>query len=136
MNPVETVLKFMECINQRDPDKLAQLMTEDHEFIDSLGACTRGRERMRAAWRGYFAFCPDYSVTHEEILSNRNVVAIFGAAGGTIAAGAELPPKNKWRTPAAWFAIVENGLVKQWRVYADNKLVYDIIAKSKGGSPL
>jgi hypothetical protein len=37
--------------------------------------------------------------------------------------------ENTWRTPAAWMAVVENGLIKQWRVYADNKPVYDIVAK-------
>ena len=51
MNPVETVLAFIDRINQRDPDKLAQLMTEDHVFIDSLGQAVRGREQMRAGWR-------------------------------------------------------------------------------------
>jgi len=55
----------------------------------------------------------------------------FGAAGGTIAADGKLPPENKWRTSAAWLATVEAGLVKQWRVYADNKPVYDILARSK-----
>jgi hypothetical protein len=58
---------------------------------------------------------------------------VFGAAGGTIAAGGKLPPQNEWRTPAAWLAVVESGLVKEWRVYADNKPVYDIVAKSKPG---
>jgi ketosteroid isomerase-like protein len=131
MSPVETVLEFMDCINQRDPDKLAELMTEDHLFIDSLGQAVRGRERMRAGWQGYYALCPDYRVSHREILSDGNVVAVFGEAGGTIAAHGQLPPGNKWRTPAAWLAVVENGLVKEWRVYTDNKPVYDIIAKSK-----
>lgn len=128
MNPVETVLNFINCINQRDADKLADLMTEEYVFIDSLGQTVEGRETMRAGWRGYYALCPDYWVTHEEILSDGNVVAVFGAAGGTIAANGLLPPENTWRTPAAWLAVVENGLVKEWRVYADNKPVYDIIA--------
>jgi len=60
MSPVETVLDFMNRINQRDADKLAALMTEDHPFLDSLGQTVRGREKMRAGWQGYFAFCPDY----------------------------------------------------------------------------
>jgi ketosteroid isomerase-like protein len=131
MNPVETVLQFMERINRRDVDKLAELMTEDHVFIDSLGNSVRGRETMRAGWRGYFALCPDYWVSHEEVFQNGNTVALFGSAGGTIAASGELPPENKWRASAAWLAVVENGLVKEWRVYADNKPVYDILSKSK-----
>ena len=55
----------------------------------------------------------------------------FGSAGGTIAANRKLPPENKWRTPAAWRAVVEGRLVKEWQVYADNKPVYDMIAKSR-----
>ena len=135
MTPVETVLSFIDRINQRDADKLAELMTDDHVFIDSLGEIVRGREKMRAGWRGYYAFCPDYWISHEKILSDGNVVAVFGAAGGTIATNGELPPENQWRIPAAWLAIVENGLVKEWRVYADNKPVYDIMAKSKSVKP-
>ena len=135
MTPAETILSFINRINQRDADKLAELMTEDHAFIDSLGELVRGREKMRAGWRGYYAFCPDYWVSHEKILSDGNVVAVFGAAGGTIAANGELPPENQWRVPAAWLAIVENALVKEWHVYADNKPVYDIMARSKKVTP-
>jgi ketosteroid isomerase-like protein len=131
MSPTEIVLQFMDRINQHDADKLAEFMTEDHAFVDSLGTSVRGRERMRVGWKDYFAFCPDYWVSHEEIFENGNLVAVFGAAGGTIAANGKLPPENKWRTSAAWLAAVEKGLVKEWRVYADNKPVYDIMSKSK-----
>jgi len=131
MSAIETVLDFLDRINKRDADKLAELMSEDHVFIDSLGNTMQGREKMRAGWRGYYSFCPDYWVTHEETLGNGNIVAVFGAAGGTIAANGKLPPENKWRTSAAWLAVVENGLVKNWQVYADNKPVYEITAKSK-----
>ncbi len=131
MTPIETVLGFLDRINEHNGDKLAALMTEDHVFIDSLGQTVRTREKMRGGWNAYFAFCPDYSVSHEEILQNGNIVAVFGAAGGTIAANDKLPPENKWRIPASWMAVVQDGLVKEWRVYADNKPVYDILAKSK-----
>jgi len=131
VTPIETVLDFLDLINKRDADKLAERMTEDHVFIDALGNTVRGREKMRAGWRAYYSFCPDYWVSHEEILGNGKVVAVFGAAGGTIVANGNLLPENKWRTPAAWFAVVENNLVKEWRVYADNKPVYEIMAKSK-----
>jgi hypothetical protein len=62
------------------------------------------------------------------------MVAVFGAAGGTISADGKLPAENKWRIPASWLAVVENGLVKEWRVYADNKPVYDILARAKAVS--
>jgi len=122
MSPTETVLEFLDRINQHDVDKLAELMAEDHTFIDSLGNATQGREKMRAGWRGYYAMCPDYWVSHEQIFENGNLVAVFGLAGGTISG-------TKWKTPASWLATVNKGLVKEWRVYADNKPVYDILAK-------
>lgn len=132
MTPIETVLAFMDRINQRDPDKLAELMTEDHVFIDSLGQAVRGRATMRKGWQAYYAFCPDYWVSHEDIFQNGNIVAVFGAAGGTISVKEKMPAENKWQTPAAWRVVVENGLVQEWRVYADNKPVYDIMAKTAG----
>jgi ketosteroid isomerase-like protein len=129
MTATETVLEFMECINRKDVETLAALMTEDHVFVDSLGQAVSGRNNMRAGWRGYFAFCPDYWVSHEAIFEERSRVAVFGAAGGTVAVDKKMLPENKWRTPAAWLAIVEHGMVKEWRVYADNKPVYEIMAR-------
>ena len=131
MNATETVLQFLERINQRDVDGLAACMTDDHVFIDSLGHAVRGRDGMRAGWRGYFTFCPDYWLSHEEIFADGNRVAVFGAAGGTIAVAGKLLPENKWRTQGAWLAVVEQALVKEWRVYADNKPVHDIMARLK-----
>jgi uncharacterized protein (TIGR02246 family) len=127
-SPVDTVLLFLEAINQRDPQKVAELMTEDHLFVDSLGRSVRGRDKMQAAWQSYYAMCPDYWVSHEEIMQNGSLVAVFGAAGGTIARKGKLEAKNRWRTPAAWLAATENGRLKEWRVYADNKPVYDILS--------
>jgi uncharacterized protein (TIGR02246 family) len=124
MTPVETALLFLYRINQRDPDKLAELMTEDHVFIDSLGNQVRGREAMRKGWRSYYAMCPDYRASHKEIFASGNIVAVFGTAGGTIS-------EHRWETPAAWRAVIENERIKEWRVYADNKPVYDVLAKSK-----
>ena len=119
----------MERINQRSPEKLAELMTDDHVFVDSLGHSIRGREKMHQAWRSYYEFCPDYWVSHEEIFQDGDRVAIFGSAGGTIADRGKLLPENKWQTSAAWFALVAKSQIKEWRVYADNKSVYDILAR-------
>jgi ketosteroid isomerase-like protein len=120
MTPVETVLLFLERINQRNVDSLTELMTEDHVLTDSLGRSARGRASVSAGWRGYYAMCPDYQISHESILATGNVVAVFGTAGGTIR-------ETRWQTPAAWRVVVADGLVKNWQVYADNKPVYDIL---------
>jgi len=83
-----------------------------------IGDLTRERKELVADVR----MCPDCWVSHEQIFENGNLVAVFGFAGGTISG-------TKWKTPASWLGAVENGRVKQWRVYADNKPVYDILAK-------
>lgn len=130
MNPVETVLAFLEAINERDPDKLAVLMTEDHVFIDSLGRTVRGREAMRNGWRGYFAMCPDYQISRDDIFHSEKTIAVFGSAGGTIRVNGELSSENRWQVPAAWRVVVHGSLIQEFRVYADNKPVYDILAKA------
>ena len=62
MTPIETVLQFLERINERDPDKVADLLTEDHLFVDSLGQTMRGRETMRKGWRVYADNKPVYEI--------------------------------------------------------------------------
>jgi ketosteroid isomerase-like protein len=47
MSAIETVLDFLDRINKRDADKLAELMSEDHVFIGSLGNTMQCREKMR-----------------------------------------------------------------------------------------
>jgi hypothetical protein len=44
-------------------------------------------------------------------------------------------PEIKWQAPAAWRVVVHDGRIKEFRVYADNKPVYDILAKSAQSKP-
>ena len=72
-------------------DKLAELMTEDHVFVDSLGNQIRGREKMRAGWRRYFTMCPDYWVSHEQIFRiTEDMVAV-------VRVSRRHHPRKKWR---------------------------------------
>jgi ketosteroid isomerase-like protein len=61
--------------------------------------------------------CPDYWIRTED-----GVVLAVGEAGGSI-------DDVAWRTPAAWKAMIRDGKVTEWRVFADNKPVYEILAK-------
>jgi hypothetical protein len=40
---------------------------------------------------------------------------------GTYTPDGVLREEARWSTPAAWLAVVERGLVAEWRVYADNE---------------
>ena len=119
--PAEVALQFMDRINAADVDGLCRLMTEDHVFIDGLGNRTAGREKLRGAWKMYFAWFPDYRLSHEDVFQEQSTVAIFGTAGGTYAVNGQLPKENYWEIPASWKAIVRDGRIAEWRVYCDNQ---------------
>ncbi|HKV06213.1 MAG TPA: nuclear transport factor 2 family protein [Candidatus Acidoferrales bacterium] len=120
-NPTTIVLEFIDKINAADVPGLCSLISEDHVFIDALGNRVQGREKMRAGFTGYFAWFPDYRISHEEIFEEPNAVAVFGSASGTYAVSGRLPKENHWEIPAAWKAVVRNGLIAEWHVYCDNQ---------------
>jgi ketosteroid isomerase-like protein len=124
MIPLETFQQFVSAINGHDAGALAALMTPDHLFVDSMGNRVQGAEPMRAGWRVYFAMCQDYWIRIEKSISEDSTVLACGEAGGTI-------DNVPWRTPAAWEAVTRDGRVQEWRVFADNKPVYEILAKRR-----
>jgi ketosteroid isomerase-like protein len=113
--------QFVAAINGHNLSNLALLMTHDHAFIDSMGNRMQGDKLMRDAWRNYFAMCPDYWIQIRSFLSDGDIVLATGLAGGTI-------DRAPWQTPTAWEAVIHNGLVQEWRVFADNKPVYEILS--------
>jgi uncharacterized protein (TIGR02246 family) len=112
---------FVRAINRQDVEGLAELMTKEHRFVDSLGNVVEGRERMRAGWKSYFDMVPDYTIAVEETLCDGPIVVLLGTAQGTYAGGGGVAAENRWETPLAIRAFVEDGKVAEWRVYADNK---------------
>ncbi len=87
----ETVARaFVRAINRHDVDGIAELMTDEHRFVDSLGATVTGRATVRAAWAGYFRMVPDYEIAIEETYCNTPVVVMLGIAQGTYAADGQL----------------------------------------------
>jgi ketosteroid isomerase-like protein len=122
LNSIATFKQFVSAINSRDTRALTALMTTDHMFVDSLGNRVDGASSMEAGWRGYFAMCPDYWIQADDVAAEGAVALAAGEAGGTIDGVA-------WRTPAAWKAVVRDGRVAEWRVFADNKPVYEILAR-------
>jgi len=127
--PVAVVLEFMDRINAIDVDGLCRLMTEDHIFVDGLGDRFIGREKMRAGWKMYFSWFPDYRVSHEEIFQEHGSVAIIGSASGTFAVNGKLPSENHWKVPAAWKAVVREGQIAEWCVYCDNQPVRKLMGE-------
>jgi ketosteroid isomerase-like protein len=121
-------LAFVERINAGDVAGIVALMTDDHEFVDTSGAAFRGREGMHDGWVAYFRLFPDYQIAVDRVLVEGPDVTLLGRSSGTLSAfGLEalrrpdgsLPPDHELQGPAIWTACVRDGLVCQWRVYAD-----------------
>lgn len=57
-------------------------------------------------------------------MSDGETLLVAGEAGGTI----DCEP---WRIPAAWRVVILHGSIVEWQVFADNKPVYEILARRK-----
>ena len=129
-SPESVAQAFVCAINRQDVDALAGLMAAQPRFVDSLGNVVAGREKMRAGWAGYFQMVPDYSIAIDETLCDGPVVLMLGLAEGTYASGGNMKPENRWKTPVALRAQVEDGLVTEWRVFADNEPLRECMRNS------
>jgi limonene-1,2-epoxide hydrolase len=128
----ETVAQaFIRAINRQDVDRLAELMSPAHRFIDSLGKIIEGRDKMREGWSTYFRMVPDYTVAIEEYYPADPVIIMLGIASGTYSLNGTLHPENRWQTPVAIRALIEDGLVAEWRVYADSEPIRKVMATAK-----
>jgi ketosteroid isomerase-like protein len=116
---------WITAINEHDVAAMATLMAAEHVFVDSLGNRVEGARSMEAGWRGYFTMCPDYWLRVDHLMSEGDTLLAAGEAGGTI-------DGEKWRIPAAWKAVIRGGGVVEWRVFADNKPVYEILGRWRG----
>jgi ketosteroid isomerase-like protein len=127
-SPASVAQAFIRAINRQNVDALAELMTENHRFIDSLGNLVEGREKMRAGWAGYFRMVPDYEIAVEETYCVASAVVMLGVARGTYSPDGKLKPENRWQAPAAIRALIDEDKVAEWRVYADNDPIRRLMA--------
>lgn len=127
MTPRETALAFVAAINAHSVGAIANMITDNHTFVDSLGIIVKGKEEIRKAWIGYFYLVPDFSITYERVLDEGDTVAIFGTADGTCRVGSRVDPANHWSIPASWLVLVEGNKVVRWQIFADNEPIRKIL---------
>jgi ketosteroid isomerase-like protein len=111
-DPLSTVRLFNEHINNRDLAGLADLMSEDHVFIDSSDDVHTGKQNMVASWRLFFEEYPDYRNHFEYIEARGDIVLISGYST------CSFEPLDG---PALWTAKLKDGFVEEWRVYKDTE---------------
>ena len=106
----ELILQINECINRRDIEGLAALMTPDHIFIDTANHAIHGSGKALEAWRGFFAAFPDYQNVFDSLVSSGDLVSITGHSTCS---------DERLAGPALWTAKVWDGKIAEWRVYDD-----------------
>jgi ketosteroid isomerase-like protein len=110
MKPQELMaiaLRFNEKINQQDLKGLAELMTDDHAFVDSDNNVTKGKKTMLMGWKEFFKAYPDYRNTFTCVTTQDNTVIMVGYSTCTH------KPLNG---PNIWTAKVRDKQVSEWRV--------------------
>ena len=108
--PITIAVQFNQCINRRDIDGLALLMTNDHTFIDSANHAIHGREKTLRAWENFFKLFPDYQNIFDRVILQNGLVTITGHSTCS---------DQRLTGPAIWTAKLKDHTVAEWRVYDD-----------------
>jgi ketosteroid isomerase-like protein len=124
------VRALIRAINGRKVDRIADLLTDNHRFIDSLGNVIHGGDEVATGFAAYFKMVPDYRIDVTHMLAKGNTVIAWGSAGGSYVPQGQDTAIGHWEIPAAWRAIVREGRVAEWQVYADNEPVRALMRES------
>jgi ketosteroid isomerase-like protein len=127
MTPTQIACAFVDAINSADLDRVSELMTKDHVFIDADGSRHCGGEEMRQQWGQYLSMVPDFRSQVTEALCQGSIVALFGIAEGTFDQDGILKPENHWKVPAAWRVVVEGDRVAVWQLYVNPQPMAEIM---------
>ena len=125
MTDKEIVLEFVKAINDHAVDKIYDLLTDDHTFIDGSGGQHIGKKGMKEGWQNYYQLFPDYSIQITDVIEDNFIIGLFGYASGSYK-NTNIET-NFWNTTAAWKTIVKNKKILHWQVYCDYTKLMEII---------
>ncbi|MFN0200957.1 MAG: nuclear transport factor 2 family protein [Bacteroidia bacterium] len=126
--------QFIEKINAHEVKAMGELFSDDHVFIDAQDKKLEGKQRLIEGWEAYFTLFPDYQINIEEIIEKDSTVIGFGKASGTYMGMTSELNENRWEIPAVWRAEIAKGKIKQFRIYCDTKIIYEIIKSNQPSS--
>jgi len=126
MTPTDTALAFVDAINSKDIERLADLMTDDHKFIDGDGSEYVGRDRMRIGWKEHLELIPNLTLSISMQFEENDTVILVGQSKGTIIQKGELKQENSWHVPSAWRVLVKSEKVSVWQLYANQCALHEI----------
>ena len=126
MNPIEVAHAFVDAINSREIERLAELMTADHKFIDGDGSEHVGKESMQEGWRQHLELIPDLTLFVSDTFEQGETVVLLGWSSGTFVQDGELKSANSWRVPCAWRVVVSSQKIAVWQLYANQCALHQI----------
>jgi ketosteroid isomerase-like protein len=129
MDTRETVRAFIGVINSGDVDAISAYLAEEHVFIDSLGNRLAGRQAVAEGWRAYLRMFPDYRISVQSLMSEGGEALLCGYTQGTLRREGSPAHGSEITLQAAWRGLVAMDKIALWQVYADNKPVYDLLAR-------
>ena len=109
-DPKQIAIRFNECINRKDLDGLGRLMSEDHVLIDTEDESDEGKRSCLENWMGFFEIFPDYQNVVDKVDIDGETVVIEGKAKCS---------DKRIEGPTLWTAKIEEGKIKEWRLYED-----------------
>ena len=115
------------AINGGHAERVANAMSPDAVFVDSLGHRVEGRQALTDGWRAYFGLFPDYRIEVDAILTDGQEALLHGRARGTLHRDGRAVEGGGWEVPAAWRAVSDGRRVALWQVYADTRPVHALL---------
>jgi predicted ester cyclase len=136
-NMKQTVLAFIDRINQHDVEGIVHMLSDDYHFVNSAGDKFAGRDFMRETWQSQFSQHPDFKLRVQRVIADDEGVAVFGWSEGTYAPDGIFRDENRWEVPAAFLGVARDGKMTHWEVYSDASIVFDLmksVARAEAGS--
>jgi len=129
----KTVQEFTKGWNTANPEKIADLFTEDATYQDSgLPAAIKGRTAIKTYLQQQYATFPDSKIALQTAIVQGNRAAATGSWTGTnkgpfpTADGKSIPATNR-KVSGEWAAFVtfdQKGKAKAFKLYSDNLAVF------------
>lgn len=107
-SPLATVLRYIGHINEGERAAIAAMTSPDVKFTDYGGDVYYEEEFMQ----NYLANYPEYRIHIDHALTGGNGVAIVGRTSGS-----HLAAEVEKREILVWTAEVNDGLIREWRIY-------------------
>ena len=116
----DTIMKFVEAINNKNLTYINDMMSENFYFIDTYGDKTN-KEQMKTGWQEYFDWFPDYLIEVFNYIEGDDFSMIIGKASASYRGNKE----KYWEFPACWKVIVTGNKIQSWQVFCDSKKQLD-----------